>query len=217
MRRLIDKFPSPGYTNYRRKALKGWRRRRDSHAPERQQHRHRARRALDSGRPLVRGARAARRSSSTGPNGAGKSSLLRAIAGFLPLAAGAFALEGGASEASIGRAGALSRPCRRAERRPDGGRESRILGWRARAPIRRAALFRRAWLGAARSSASASPMSRIFPCARCRRGRSAASRWRGFSSRPARYGCSTSRRRRSTPRRRACSPGSCASTSAAAA
>ncbi len=38
----------------------------------------------------------------TGPNGAGKSSLLRAIAGFLPLAAGAFALEGGASEAGIG-------------------------------------------------------------------------------------------------------------------
>ncbi|MGD0763050.1 MAG: heme ABC exporter ATP-binding protein CcmA [Roseiarcus sp.] len=37
-----------------------------------------------------------------GPNGAGKSSLLRAIAGLLPLAAGAFALEGGASEASIG-------------------------------------------------------------------------------------------------------------------
>jgi heme exporter protein A len=38
----------------------------------------------------------------TGPNGAGKSTLLRAIAGLLPLAAGAFALEGGASEASIG-------------------------------------------------------------------------------------------------------------------
>jgi heme exporter protein A len=38
----------------------------------------------------------------TGPNGAGKSSLLRAIAGLLPLAAGAFALAGGASEASIG-------------------------------------------------------------------------------------------------------------------
>src|SRR5271155_986771 len=38
----------------------------------------------------------------TGPNGAGKSSLLRAIAGLLPLAAGAFALEGGADEASIG-------------------------------------------------------------------------------------------------------------------
>lgn len=38
----------------------------------------------------------------TGPNGAGKSSLLRAIAGFLPLAAGAFALEGGAAEAAIG-------------------------------------------------------------------------------------------------------------------
>ena len=36
----------------------------------------------------------------TGPNGAGKSSLLRAIAGLLPLAAGAFALEGGASEAT---------------------------------------------------------------------------------------------------------------------
>lgn len=38
----------------------------------------------------------------TGPNGAGKSTLLRAIAGFLPLVAGAFALEGGAEEASIG-------------------------------------------------------------------------------------------------------------------
>ncbi len=37
-----------------------------------------------------------------GPNGAGKSTLLRAIAGFLPLSAGAFALEGGASEAGIG-------------------------------------------------------------------------------------------------------------------
>jgi heme exporter protein A len=38
----------------------------------------------------------------TGPNGAGKSSLLRAIAGLLPLAAGAFALDGGADEATIG-------------------------------------------------------------------------------------------------------------------
>ena len=38
----------------------------------------------------------------TGPNGAGKSSLLRAIAGFLPLAAGTFALEGGAADAGIG-------------------------------------------------------------------------------------------------------------------
>ena len=37
-----------------------------------------------------------------GPNGSGKSSLLRAIAGFLPLAEGAFALEGGAPEAGIG-------------------------------------------------------------------------------------------------------------------
>ncbi len=36
-----------------------------------------------------------------GPNGAGKSSLLRAIAGFLPLAAGAFAFEGGASDSTI--------------------------------------------------------------------------------------------------------------------
>jgi len=33
-----------------------------------------------------------------GPNGSGKSSLLRAVAGFLPLAAGRFALEGGAEE-----------------------------------------------------------------------------------------------------------------------
>lgn len=37
-----------------------------------------------------------------GPNGAGKSSLLRAIAGFLPLDSGALTLEGGEAEASIG-------------------------------------------------------------------------------------------------------------------
>ena len=37
-----------------------------------------------------------------GPNGAGKSSLLRAIAGFLSLGAGAFRLEGGDPERSIG-------------------------------------------------------------------------------------------------------------------
>ncbi len=37
-----------------------------------------------------------------GPNGSGKSSLLRAIAGFLPLASGRFALEGGAAETGIG-------------------------------------------------------------------------------------------------------------------
>jgi heme exporter protein A len=38
----------------------------------------------------------------TGPNGAGKSSLLRAIADLLPLAEGEIALEGGASDASVG-------------------------------------------------------------------------------------------------------------------
>ena len=37
-----------------------------------------------------------------GPNGAGKSSLLRAVAGFLPLAAGRIALQGGEAEASVG-------------------------------------------------------------------------------------------------------------------
>ena len=37
-----------------------------------------------------------------GPNGSGKSSLLRAVAGFLPLAAGTFSLEGGTAEAGIG-------------------------------------------------------------------------------------------------------------------
>jgi heme exporter protein A len=37
-----------------------------------------------------------------GPNGAGKSSLLRAIAGFLPLAAGSLALQGGEPESSVG-------------------------------------------------------------------------------------------------------------------
>lgn len=38
----------------------------------------------------------------TGPNGAGKSSLLRAIAGLLPLADGRIALEGGDDEQTIG-------------------------------------------------------------------------------------------------------------------
>jgi len=38
----------------------------------------------------------------TGPNGSGKSSLLRAIFGLLPLAAGRIAWEGGAAEASLG-------------------------------------------------------------------------------------------------------------------
>ena len=37
-----------------------------------------------------------------GPNGSGKSSLLRAVAGFLPLAAGTFRFEGGSAEAAIG-------------------------------------------------------------------------------------------------------------------
>jgi heme exporter protein A len=38
----------------------------------------------------------------TGPNGAGKSSLLRAIAGLLPVAAGEMRLEGGDAEQSLG-------------------------------------------------------------------------------------------------------------------
>jgi heme exporter protein A len=38
----------------------------------------------------------------TGPNGAGKTSLLRALAGFLPLEAGGFALDGGDSERTVG-------------------------------------------------------------------------------------------------------------------
>jgi heme exporter protein A len=38
----------------------------------------------------------------TGPNGAGKSSLLRAIAGLLPVAAGTIVLEGGDDERNIG-------------------------------------------------------------------------------------------------------------------
>jgi len=38
----------------------------------------------------------------TGPNGAGKTSLLRALAGFLPIEAGGFALDGGDSERSVG-------------------------------------------------------------------------------------------------------------------
>jgi heme exporter protein A len=38
----------------------------------------------------------------TGPNGAGKTSLLRALAGFLAIEAGGFALEGGDSERTVG-------------------------------------------------------------------------------------------------------------------
>ena len=38
----------------------------------------------------------------TGPNGAGKTSLLRALAGFLPIEAGGFALEGGDAERTVG-------------------------------------------------------------------------------------------------------------------
>ncbi len=38
----------------------------------------------------------------TGPNGAGKTSLLRALAGFLPIEAGGFALDGGDSERTVG-------------------------------------------------------------------------------------------------------------------
>ena len=37
-----------------------------------------------------------------GPNGAGKTSLLRALAGFLPVEAGGFALEGGDDERTVG-------------------------------------------------------------------------------------------------------------------
>jgi heme exporter protein A len=38
----------------------------------------------------------------TGPNGAGKTSLLRALAGFLPIEAGGFALEGDDAERTVG-------------------------------------------------------------------------------------------------------------------
>jgi heme exporter protein A len=38
----------------------------------------------------------------TGPNGAGKTSLLRALAGFLPVEGGGFALDGGDSEQTVG-------------------------------------------------------------------------------------------------------------------
>ena len=38
----------------------------------------------------------------TGPNGAGKTSLIRALAGFLPIESGGFALDGGDSERTVG-------------------------------------------------------------------------------------------------------------------
>jgi heme exporter protein A len=38
----------------------------------------------------------------TGPNGAGKTSLLRALAGFLPVEAGGFVLDGGDNERTVG-------------------------------------------------------------------------------------------------------------------
>ena len=135
-----------------------------------------------------------------GPNGSGKSSLLRAVAGFLPLAAGTLALEGGAAEAGDRRAGALPRPRRRAEERAHRRRESRLLGRRAR---RR---FRRARRGSRRSTGSASPMSPTSRRGRSPPARSAASRSPGSWSRRDRSGCSTSRPPRSTPPRSASSP-----------
>ena len=58
------------------------------------------------GRPILAGLSFETRAGAAlivvGPNGAGKSSLLRAIVGLLPLAAGAIRLEGGAVDASLG-------------------------------------------------------------------------------------------------------------------
>ena len=81
-----------------------------------------------------------------------------------------------ATRAHDRRAGALSRPRRRAEGRAYGGREPRLLGRRARRRRARG-VAAGAWRG------SASPMSPISRFARCRPARSAASRSRDFSSR----------------------------------
>ena len=58
------------------------------------------------GRPVIAGvsfeARAGLGLIVTGPNGAGKTSLLRALAGFLPIEAGGFALDGGDKELTVG-------------------------------------------------------------------------------------------------------------------
>ena len=135
--------------------------------------------------------------SSPGPNGAGKSSLLRAVAGFLPLAGG---------QRSRSRAATPERTV---------GEQAHYLG---HADALKSALTAGEnlafWAGAlggdsaprgvARGArrGSASPMSPISRCARCPPGRSGASRWPGSWSRRGRSGCSTSRRPRSTPPRR---------------
>ena len=136
----------------------------------------------------------------TGPNGAGKTSLLRALAGFLPIEAGGFALDGGDNERTV-------------------GEQAHYLGHADGVKVALTAgenlAFAAAMLGGDSSrkrAARGSGRSRLKPCDRfSSRGCSPPARgdaWRSPAclSPSACSGCSTSRRPRSTPRRarRAC-------------
>ena len=76
----------------------------------------------------------------TGPNGAGKTSLLRALAGFLPIQVGGFCARRRRRRAHSRRTGALSWPRGRAKERADRGRKPRLRGRHAgrRFSLRRA-------------------------------------------------------------------------------
>ena len=62
----------------------------------------------------------------TGPNGAGKTSLLRALAGFLPIEAGGFALDGGDGERTVGEQAHYLGHAGRSEGGADRGRKPRL-------------------------------------------------------------------------------------------
>ena len=64
----------------------------------------------------------------TGPNGAGKTSLLRALAGFLPIDAGGFALDGGDSERTVGEQAHYLGHADGVKGSADRGREPRLRG-----------------------------------------------------------------------------------------
>ena len=113
-----------------------------------------------------------------GPNGAGKSSLLRAIAGFLPLSEGSVVLQGGDAEASLGEQAHCVGHADALKGALTAGENSGVLG---RRPRRRSAPR-----GLARRARAARPRPcRRFSGARAVGGPEAASRARAAARRAA--------------------------------